>query len=257
MTQPTFNQYARNQNENLKFAQTADGKVAVRVVGSSGSTQLDVNTVSVDTTGLIGKTNNGDFTITYASSNSLTISGLSFNLKSEDIVSVEQYSSQGTQKNRYTRDDTRISVSGNTITVSGANFVSTDKFIVYTNINKKYVSSDSVELANSQALTSSYADLSGEIDINGINKIGIFIDADVNDSENVTMKLYGLYESGGTEYELNTNGEQSLWTTGASDFSKYYEINTGVFRYLKIKVKADTVGTTAGTITAHITKGRW
>jgi len=133
-----FNQYARQDNEQLKFLETDDGNVAVRVVGSSGSTSLDVTTSSVDSSSLIGSSSsNANFTTAYASATTITISNLPSTisaLETDDIVSIEQYTSAGTLVKKYTRDDATISITGSTITVVGASFSGTDSFVVYTNL---------------------------------------------------------------------------------------------------------------------------
>lgn len=113
---------------------------------------------------------------------------------------------------------------------------------------------DAVVLVTAEDLTSSYADLGSEIEKEGYTKIGIWVKADVNDSENVTMKVVGLYETGGDEYEIDGISVKTLWSTGATDFNKYYEFETGAIPIVKIQAVAGTVGSTAGTLTINITK---
>jgi len=109
-------------------------------------------------------------------------------------------------------------------------------------------------LVTTENLTGAYADLGSEIDTEGYSKIGIWVKAVVNDSETVTMNVVGLHTTSGDEYELDAVSEKTLWTTGASDFNKYYEFEIGAVSLLKIQAKAGTVGSTAGTLTVDITK---
>jgi len=111
-------------------------------------------------------------------------------------------------------------------------------------------------LATAQDLTNSYADLgtSPEIDVSGQTTLGIWIDADVNDSVNVDLKAIGLHTSGGDVFEVDGFSEIALWTTGASNFKKYYEFDVGVLNFIKLQAKAGTVGATAGDLTVHTTK---
>lgn len=141
-----------SDREYQKFVETDDGSVAVRVVGSSGSTQLDVNAASVESSALIGKASgtNADFTTAYASGTTITVSGLPAyvsSLTANDLVSIEQYTSAGVQVERYTRDDAAITMSGSTITVAGASFGATDVFVVYTNIPRKITDNMTVPVA--------------------------------------------------------------------------------------------------------------
>ena len=135
----TFNQYARNENENAKFTETSAGNVAVRVVGSSGSTSLDVTTNSSEVGGYIGKPTgqNGDFVTAYLAATTITLSSLPSDVTAfydEDIVSVEQYATGGTLTRRWTRDDSAMSITTNVLTVSSAAFVNSDTFVIYTSV---------------------------------------------------------------------------------------------------------------------------
>ena len=128
-----------NDREYAKFEETAGGNTAVRVVGSSGSSQIDVNNQSVDVGGYIGKASgtNADFTTAYASATTITLSAFPTDVSAfvgDDIVTVEQYSTAGVQTARYSRDDAIFSIAGNVLTVSGATFTNTDTFVIYTNV---------------------------------------------------------------------------------------------------------------------------
>ena len=52
----------------------------------------------------------------------------------EDIVSIVQIATDGSVTETYTRNDAAMSVTTNTITVTGASFTNTDTFVVYTNV---------------------------------------------------------------------------------------------------------------------------
>ena len=105
-----------------------------------------------------------------------------------------------------------------------------------------------------QDLTASYADFGAEIPTEGYTKIGVWVKADVNDSTTVTLQALGLHTTAGDEFELDGIGEITLWTSGASDFNKYYEIEVGAVPIIQLQAKAGTVGATAGDLTISITK---
>lgn len=105
-----------------------------------------------------------------------------------------------------------------------------------------------------QVLTGSYADIGGENDVSNETIVCIYIAADVNLSEDVLLKGVGLNETGGTEYDIDGYSETTLWTSGASDFNKGYEFDTGAYPIIKFKVIAGTVGGTPGEISAVLTK---
>jgi len=106
------------------------------------SGDVNVDSTSTSTSGIIGKASgtNADFTTAYASGTTITCSSLPTGVSSitaADIVSLLQISSAGSVTNTYTRDDVTITASGTdptTLTVTGATFSATDTFIVYTNI---------------------------------------------------------------------------------------------------------------------------
>lgn len=85
----------------------------------------------------VGKPSNGDFVTAYASATTIDFTVLPFDvidIVDEDIEIVKQISTAGKVTKTYTRDDLNMSVTTNTLTVTGATFISTDTFIVYTNI---------------------------------------------------------------------------------------------------------------------------
>ncbi len=115
---------------------------------------------------------------------------------------------------------------------------------------------DAESLVSAQALTNTYANFGAVIDMRGYNVLQVWLIADVNDSENVKMKSLGKTASDGTDlYDLDDYPEETLWTTGASDFKKSYtfKLNNSI-PYVQLQAYAGTVGATAGTLTLKITK---
>jgi len=104
----------------------------------SGDVNVDTNSVS--TNGLVGKSSGGDFTTAYASGTTVTIGTMPVyhsSLIADDIATIVQVNSSGVVQNTYTRDDKGMSMSGSTLTVAGASFSAGDTFIIYTNINRE------------------------------------------------------------------------------------------------------------------------
>ena len=109
----------------------------------SGDVNVDSN--SVDTSGLVGKASgtNGDFITAYASGTTLTCTTLPSQISSitaADIVSIQQVSSTGLVTATFTRDDIVLSATGTdptTLAITGATFAASDTFVVYTNIARK------------------------------------------------------------------------------------------------------------------------
>ncbi|MDX9797710.1 MAG: hypothetical protein RBT05_02520 [Bacteroidales bacterium] len=160
-----------------------------------------------------------------------------------------------------------MTVSSNVLTVSGAGtpFASGDVYEVGINAqdkafdpstNSQMVSplknvwnqyTDPETLVTAKDLTDSYADFGAEIDMRGYTKLGVWVIADVNDSENVNLKTLVKHTSAGTdEYEIEASGGvKALWTTGASDFKTYYEFTIGAAPFVQLQAIAGTVGATA------------
>jgi hypothetical protein len=113
---------------------------------------------------------------------------------------------------------------------------------------------DNERIVTEQDLTASYADYGPEIDMRGFNVLGIFLIADVNDSENVNLKALVKHTFDHVdEYDIVAT-PIALWTTGASDFKRYYEINIGAAPIVQLQAIAGTVGATAGDLTIGIVK---
>ena len=85
---------------------------------------------------LIGKASGGDFTTAFLAGTTITCAGLPAThptLLADDIEKVIQVSTLGV-RTVYLPETTVITVAANVITVTGAVFVGTDTFIVYTNV---------------------------------------------------------------------------------------------------------------------------
>jgi hypothetical protein len=104
------------------------------------SGDVNVDQTALDGMSLVGKSSGGDFVTAYGSATTITTSGLpSYHstLLDDDIVIIVQIATAGSVTNIYTRDDATITVAAGTITVTGATFVNTDAFVVYTNIARE------------------------------------------------------------------------------------------------------------------------
>jgi len=118
-------------------------------------------------------------------------------------------------------------------------------------------------LVTAQDITLTYTDLglTPEIATEGYKKLGVWLTAYVNDSETVTLKAVGLHTTAGDEFDIDGITEVSLWTTGASDFKKYYEFEVGAVPIIKLQTKATNLGLAAGYLTggnnAEGTYGTW
>ena len=85
----------------------------------------------------VGKATNGDFTTAYTSATTVTLSSLPTwvtSITSVDIIWVMVYDINWQIKSMYLPNDNHITVSSNVVTVPNASFISTDTFVVYTNI---------------------------------------------------------------------------------------------------------------------------
>lgn len=132
--------------------------------------------------------------------------------------------------------------------------LSTNTFM-HSNINPAYSRyTDAETLVTAQDLTASYADFWAEIDMTGYNTLWIFVTYDVNDSENVTLKALAKYESAWTIEAEFDNNTKSIWTTSASDGSKYFEIEVGAIPFIQLQAIAGTLWATAWDLTISIVK---
>lgn len=112
-------------------------------------------------------------------------------------------------------------------------------------------------IVSQKDLTNAYADFGPEIDMRGFTKLGLFIEADVNSSSNVVVKVVGLKALGGSDFTIIGTDEITLWTTTpAVDTNYYCEFEVGTIPYVQIQAIAGTVGATAADLTISINKIR-
>ena len=116
---------------------------------------------------------------------------------------------------------------------------------------------DNESLVTTQDLTASYVDFGALIDMRGYNNLIITVTRDINDSENVLLKVLGEIESGGTlNAEIDGISEKTLWTTTAlsADGTTIYTFETNGVPYLQLQAMAGTLGATVGDLTINIVK---
>jgi hypothetical protein len=219
-----------------------------------------------------------DFTATFTSSTTITLSALSgFSITdSSQIVYIKVIPSTGDAQVLVNGSGgVTMTVSSNVITVAGAGtpFASGDVYEVGINalpfekdpstqsikvsqLNNLWNQYTDVEtLVTAQDLTDAYADFGAEIDMRGYDTLGVYIISDVNSSEDVDLKVLAKHTLAGTdEYEIDGISVKSLWTTGASDAKTYYEFETNGIPFIQLQAIAGTVGATAGDLTLEIIK---
>jgi hypothetical protein len=218
-------------------------------------------------------TSPSSFTATYTSSTTLTLSALSgFSITdSSQLVYIKVIPASGDAAIYVNGSDgVTMTVSSNVVTIAGAGtpFASGDVYEVginalpfeldastqsmktssLTNVWNQYTHPQTIVTA--QDLTAAYADFGPEIDMRGFTHLSVYIITDVNDSENVTLKLLGKHTSAGTdEFELNGGTTQALWTTGASDSKVQYEFNVKGTPFIQLQSIAGTTGYTPAYLT--------
>ena len=210
---------SKGDREYNKFVEDALGNVAVRTTATFTG-DVNVDSVSNDTSGYIGKASgtNADFTTAYASGTTLTCSGLPTGvtaITAADIVSIQQIATSGAVTNTYTRDDVTITAAGTdptTLTVTGATFVATDTFIVYTNIPRPVTLN------------------AGDIEIGAVELKNATTDdrADINDANTARTTATHVLAVQGIDAAGNVLDTASLATeTTANDiYSEASDINT-------------------------------
>ena len=261
-----FDNKGLSSREYQKFVEDASGNVAVRVVGSSGSTSIDVTSSAVDVSGYVGKPSNSDFVTAYTSGTTITMSSLPTEISSvtgTDITSVEQYSSAGALVQRYTRDDVSMTISNNVLTVSGASFGATDVFVVYTNIPRvtgglSYVSATSsdrveeIDPISQHYVTETLASVTNGadetyyyyVDMNGYRKAGFQLTLN-GGSGTCTVTVEGSIQDDGTAPASCAYLDITSATFGAANFTASNVLidndeKLACFKYVRLKVVAST-----------------
>ena len=114
-------------------------------IGPKGSVvihgDINVDNVSVDTSGLIGKPagSDGDFETIWTSATEITCSNFPswyLGLTADDIETIRQIDNTGAVVKTYSRDDMPMAVAANVITVTGAAFANTDTFVIFTTVDE-------------------------------------------------------------------------------------------------------------------------
>jgi hypothetical protein len=217
-----------------------------------------------------------DFSATYTSSTTITLAATPFTVTSEQIAYIKYIPVGGTLAAVLVngQNGVTITISSNVISVDGAStpFASGDVYEIGINGQAKaYDSStdqfkgdvntvadlytDVQTLVTAQDLTAAYADFGAEIQRGDMKKLGVWVIADCNDSQDVLLKALGKHTSGGTdEYEINGTAIITLWSGTGTDFKKYYEFDFGVIPIIQLQAIAGTLGATAGDLTISITK---
>jgi hypothetical protein len=223
-------------------------------------------------------TSPNDFTAAYTSSSTITLTGYPIALVSgEQIIKITQFKADNTYAEWVNGINCKLDFSAGVITIYGAGtpFVAADKYMVGLLLqDKAYDASldiqktvdqspvwnkytDPVNLVTEQNLTATNDVIGANIDVRGYKTLTLFIAADANDSEDVTLSVYSLKASGGSVYTPSESGAVAsiaLWVGAGSDSLKSYRLDVEGYSYVQLKVIAGTVGGTAGDLTIDIAK---
>lgn len=120
-----------------------------------------------------------------------------------------------------------------------------------------------------QDITASWVDIGSEIVMAGFSELGLWIDLDINDSENVRIRVLAKNDEVSSTSEYNL----PIKTVGSTDVkveSLYYEFNedddqkmlleidtSGHAKKVQIQIQAGTVGASAGQITSIYATKVW
>ena len=213
-----------------------------------------------------------DFSATYTSNVTITLSGLPFTVTdSSQVVYVKKIPTSG-EAAIYVNGSSGVTltISSNVITIAGAGtpFATGDVYEIGINDQDKAFDAstnslmtsplknvwnqytDVETLVTAQDLTDAYADFGAEIDMRGYTHLGLYITTDVNSSDNCTLKLLAKHTSAGSdEYELNGGTTQALWTTGASDAKLQYEYDVKGSPYIQLQSIIGSTGITPAFLT--------
>ena len=222
-----------------------------------------------------------DFTATYTSSTTITLSSLPLTIAdSSQIVYIRKIPSSGDAEVYVNGSGgVTMTVSSNVLTIAGvtAPFASGDSYEIGINAQKKafdpstnsnmestlnpeYAHYTDPELlvtaSDIVATTTVYKDQGAEIDMTGYNTLGVFVKFTVNDSATNTIKLLAKHTSAGTEEFVQETAGDYIKTLGDASINIYYEFSTNHnIPIFQIQSTATTVGDTEGTLEIYITKG--
>ena len=237
-------------------------------------------------------TSPSDFTATYTSTTTITLSSLPFTISDSSQIAYIKYiptAGSGSDVLVNGQSGVTITVSSNVITVNGAStpFASGDVYEIginsqdkaydsstqsnkISNLNPVYARYTDVEtlVSSAQILQSGdFQDLGSEISCQGQNTIGVWLTIDINGAQNVRVRALAKHTSAGSEeYKL------PIRTVSASNVKvedEYIEFNDDVDQlmllgfdtdniipYVQLQVMAAYSGSPGGEIDkAYITKG--
>lgn len=213
-----------------------------------------------------------DFTATYTSATSITLTGLPVSVDDSSQVAYITVIPLTGDSITYTQGSgATLRYSSGVITIEGVTdpFTTGDVYQIGLNGQKKAFDAstdtnkvteqnplwaryiDEETLVTEQDLTAAYADFGSEIDMQGFNRLGVAVTADVNDSTGILLQVLGLMESSGTEYTIDGAAVKTL---PAADGSIYYEFDVGTLPFVKIQAMATVLGASAGDLTISINK---
>jgi len=220
-------------------------------------------------------TSPSDFTATYTSATTITLSSLPITITDSAQVAFIKVIPASGDAVIYVNGSggVTLTISSNVITLAGATapFASGDVYEVGINAQQKAYDpstqsekvstlnplwsryTDTETLVTAQDLTDSYADFGAEIDMTGYTHLRVGIVLDVNDSEGITLKVLGLDSAGGSdEYEIEGGTTQAIAHTADAKYSYTFDVKgTPV---VQLQAIATTVGATAGDLTLTINK---
>ncbi len=259
-TEPTL-----SDGEKAQLQLNENGEL--KVTGGAGASSVSAEYISPS-----------DFTATYTSSSTLTLSGVPISINdSSQIAYIKQVKVDNTSRTYVNgANDITLAYSAGVITIyekgtAATSLVAGDVYEVGINGNSKGYDlstdanktislvnvwdryTDPEVLVTAQDLTDAYADFGAEIDMRGYTHLRVGIVLDVNDSSNITLKALGLNEAGGIdEFEIEGGTTQAIPHTADAKYS--YEFDVKGSPFVQLQAKAETVGATAGDLTLTISK---
>lgn len=114
-------------------------------------------------------------------------------------------------------------------------------------------------ITSPQTLTGSWVDLGAEVEVNQHNRIGIWLNVDINDSQNVRLRaLAKLGQNAANEYNLLIKNVSASSVAVESEFFEFNVdadqlavlevVTNGLVPFVQFQVQAGTVGASAGQI---------
>lgn len=114
-------------------------------------------------------------------------------------------------------------------------------------------------ITSAQTLTDSWADLGGEQDMSKYKRCMVWLNIDINDSQNVRVRAVGkLSKNAANEYNLPIKTTSSSQVTIQDEFMEFNDdadqkvlleiVTNGLIPFVQLQVEAGTVGASAGQI---------